>query len=161
MTNFTHILCKCNHFKDTEIPSNFITVFDCPKSVTTTKAEIANQAKLYQAPMIHLEKVVGMQKKLQSEYPSYYTSDYLTKKTNPKESAISMIKELPFTFSEASQFCWSHPFLHFLSEMPVLLRCPLSDSNLSLLFSSSALGTPPSLTSPLHREIYNLLNSKG
>lgn len=59
MTNFTHILCKCNHFKDTKIPSNFITVCDCPKSVTTTKAEIANQVKLYQAPMIHLEKVVG------------------------------------------------------------------------------------------------------
>lgn len=86
------------------------------KSVATTKAEIAIQAKLYQAPMIHLEKVVGMQKKLQSEeYPSYYTSDDLTKKTNLKEFATSMIKKLPFTFSDISQFYRSHPFLYFLS----------------------------------------------
>lgn len=70
LTNFTHILCKCNHFKDTKIPSNFITICDCPKPVATTKAETVIQAKLYQAPMIHLEKVVGMKKKLQSEYPS-------------------------------------------------------------------------------------------
>lgn len=85
------------------------------KPVATIKAGIAIQAKLYQAPMIHLEKLVGMQKKLQSEYPSYYTSDDLTKKTNLKEFATSMIKKLPFTFSDISQFYRSHPFLYFLS----------------------------------------------
>lgn len=46
LTNFTHILCKCNYFKDTKIPPNFITVRDCPKSVATTKTEFAIQAKL-------------------------------------------------------------------------------------------------------------------
>lgn len=83
--------------------------------------------------MFHLEKRVGTQKKLQSEYPSRYTSDHLTKITNPKEFFTSTIKGLPFTVSKVSQFCRSHPFLHFLSlysqGTPLRDACFIKDHN--------------------------------
>lgn len=161
LTNFTHIFWKCNHFKDTKILSNFTTICDCPKSLATTKAEIATQAKLYQAQIIHLEKALGMQKKLQPGYPYDYTANHHTKKkkkthTNPNEFAISMIKELRFTFSKVSQFCRSHPFLHLLSlysqGTPLRNACftkaSLTSPTVILHCCSPTLGPPPSLTSP-------------
>lgn len=130
LTNFSHIYHKCNHLKDTKIPPNFMTTCDCPKSVPTTRAEIEVWAKPYQAPRIHLEKMVWMHKKPQSEYPAYHTPEDLTRRQNQRYSLLPWLTELPITFCEVRLFCRSLLFLclpactpnGLLSEMPVLLR---------------------------------------
>lgn len=119
---------KCNHLKDTKILSDFMTICNCPRSMATSRAETAMWAEPYQAPRIHLQQTVWMQKKLRSEYPAYYTSEDLTRR-QIQRNLLPWLTELPLTSSEAWLFCRSHPLLYFLNlcsshplGMPVLLR---------------------------------------